>query len=134
MKKTHLTTGLIMVLIFVVSGLYLKFTLPPFDGNLDGNRMMYRASHVYLMMAAAVNVMAGIYFHAFKALLASRLQKLRSSLVILSQPILLLAFAIEPARNVVERFFTLIGAVCLLFGVFFIFLGWWYQIYTNKNT
>lgn len=133
MKKFHLLSGLAMVLVFVLSGLYLKSTLPSFEGVLDGNRMMWRASHIYMMMSATVNVMSGIYYRPFPYSLAAWLQRFGSMMVIVSQAVLLAAFAVEPARNMIERPFTLVGCVLLLFGAFFVFLGWCCQSYKAQR-
>jgi len=133
MKKIHLISGLVMVLIFVLSGQYLKMTLPPFEGVMDGNRMMWRASHIYLMMSAVVNVVAGMYYQPFTSVLAVWAQKIGSISVIASQAVLLAAFTIEPAQNDIERLYTVFGCLLLLFGTFIVFLGWLYDSFKAKN-
>lgn len=133
MKKVHLLSGLVMVFVFVLSGQYLEATLPP-EGPLDGNRMMWRASHLYLMMSAVVNVMAGLYYRPFSFAPAMWVQRLGSGLIIASQPVLLTAFAIEPARFSVDRFYTRVGCDFLLYGSFIVLLGWCYQGYRAKKS
>jgi len=133
MKKIHLATGLFMVVAFVLSGQYMGRVLPPFDGSIDGSRMMYRASHIYLMMAAVVNVTAGMYYQPLRARGAAWLQRGGSALVIVSQFFLLLAFVQEPAQNMLARPWTFAGCLSLLFGAFFVFLGWLYQLHRDRG-
>ncbi len=100
---------------------------------MDGNRMMWRASHLYLMMSAVVNLTAGLYYRPFSSVLAMWMQRLGAVLVIASQPVLLAAFAIEPARFSVDRFYTRVGCDFLLYGSFIVFLAWCYQRYGAKK-
>lgn len=124
MKTIHFISGLLIILIFIGTGQYLKFTLPPFDGTLDGNRMMYRASHVYLMMSGAINMIAGCYFTQFKTSIQIWAQRIGSIMILLSQPVLFLAFVIEPANNMVERTYTISGCLLLLGGTFITVLAY----------
>ena len=133
MKKLHLITGLIMIVVFVLTGQYLLRILTPFDGVLDGNRMMYRASHVYLLMSASVNVIAGCYYKSLPRSLPALAQKGGSLLLLLSQPVLLLAFIFEPANNIVDRPYTLTGCILLLTGVFLTFTGITHQALLNRK-
>ncbi len=123
-KTIHLVSSLIMLLIFVASGQYLNFVLPPLEGTLDGNRMMYRAGHVYLMMSASVNLACGVYYTAFAGGLAVWLQRIGAWLVITSQPVLLWAFLVEPGDNATDRVLTQLGCIALFVGAVVMFLAW----------
>ena len=59
MRKTHLILGAVFFALFLISGRYMGQVLPEFTGELDGTRMMYRASHVYLLYASLLNLLAG---------------------------------------------------------------------------
>lgn len=122
-RKIHLISGLVMMLLFLLSGQYLNFVLPPLNGTLDGNSMMYRANHVYLMMAAAINMACGIYYTAFIPLVAAWLQRIGATLVIGSQPLLLAAFLIEPGNNTPDRIYTQLGSIMLFIGISLTFIA-----------
>ena len=62
MRKIHLISGLLFFALFLVSGRHMGQVLPAFSGELDGLRMMYRASHVYLLYASLLNLLAGAYW------------------------------------------------------------------------
>ncbi|MBF7731045.1 hypothetical protein [Pseudomonas sp. N040] len=115
MRKTHLLSGLLFFGLFLASGRHMSQILPAFTGELDGLRMLYRASHVYLLFASLLNLLAGAYWQPVA--LRRRTQLAGSALLLLSQPVLGLAFLLEPAQNMVARPFTLTGAVLALAGV-----------------
>ncbi len=117
MQKIHLVSGVVLLLIFLLSGQYLKATLPAFDGVIDGRRMMYRASHVYILMIALLHVAIGIYYQPFAQKLQRLLQHAGSFLLLLAAMLLLAAFAIEPAQQSVERSLTVSACVSALIGV-----------------
>ena len=64
MRRLHLIFASVFLLLFVASGLYMKNVLPPFNNELDGVRMIYRASHLYLLFATLLNLLAGAYWQA----------------------------------------------------------------------
>ena len=124
MKTLHLLSGLLMMLLFIVSGQYLNFVLPPLEGTIDGNRMMYRAGHIYLMMAAAINIACGMYYTTFAAPLAAWLQRIGAVLLIASQPLLLWGFLLEPGNNTADRLYTQLGCFAIFAGIAVGFSGW----------
>ena len=115
MRKAHLISGLLFFALFLASGRHMGQVLPAFSGELDGLRMMYRASHVYLLYASLLNLLAGAYWHPVS--LRRRTQLLASCLLLLSQPVLGLGFLLEPALNLAGRPYSLAGAILALAGV-----------------
>jgi hypothetical protein len=115
MRKAHLILGAVFFVLFLISGRYMGQALPEFTGELDGLRMMYRASHVYLLYASLLNLLAGTYWRPVEQ--HHRTQIAASIFLLLSLPVLGLAFVLEPAQNMVARPFTLAGALLALAGV-----------------
>lgn len=115
MRAAHLFSGLLFLALFLATGQYLGMILPPFEGTLDGQRMMYRASHVYLLYASLLNLLAGAYWRPVT--LRLRTQFLASVLLLLAQPVLALGFFLEPGAMLLSRPWTLSGAVLALAGV-----------------
>jgi hypothetical protein len=116
MQRLHLISGILLLLIFALSGQYLKAILPALEGPIDGQRMMYRASHVYILMIGLLHLVLGIYYQAFEQGLQRLLQQAGSLLLCLAAVLLLWAFATEPAVHSTERSLTVIGCVLALAG------------------
>lgn len=114
MKKVHFWLGLITIVLFILSGQFMRATLPEFSGEIDGGRMMYRASHIYLLMIGAMNLLVGLYYRPFVGLWPPRLQTLGSGLLVLAVPLLMAAFWFEPPDISSDRQLTFYGAVAVL--------------------
>lgn len=104
-----------MLLIFALTGQYMQHAMDLPKQPFDAQRMMYRASHLYLLAAGVTNVLTGCYFVACSGALVW-LQRVGSSLLIFSQPTLLAAFALEPPITDTARNWTTAGMVALLAG------------------
>lgn len=117
MKNTHSIVGIFTLLLFLVTGIYMKQILPELDSAnpvMDGGRMMYRASHIYLLLVGLLNLFVGIYYKSFVSRAGAKLQNIGSVLLLAACPVLLYAFWTEPAVVSLDRIFTLIGMVMLL--------------------
>jgi len=92
-SRAHWVVGLLALIIFPLSGLYmLKFAAVP---ALDGvSRLIFRSRHLFLMLTAVANL----------ALAGSNptglARKLASVLILISPPLLLASFFIDPRRGV----------------------------------
>jgi hypothetical protein len=58
MRKLHLIVGLAGVAVFLATGLYMHARFPALYGGNEALRFMYRANHVYLLLASLINVLA----------------------------------------------------------------------------
>jgi len=116
MRRLHLIFASVFLLLFVASGLYMKNVLPPFNNELDGVRMIYRASHLYLLFATLLNLLAGAYWQTLGNKLCSQIQVLGSTLLLCSLPVLGLAFLLEPSQHWVMRPLTMAGCWLALLG------------------
>lgn len=116
MRRLHLIFASVFLLLFVASGLYMKNVLPPFNNELDGARMIYRASHLYLLFAALLNLLAGAHWQTLGNKLCSQIQVLGSTLLLGSLPVLGLAFLLEPSQHWVMRPLTMAGCWLALLG------------------
>jgi hypothetical protein len=81
-------------------------------------RYMYRANHVYLLLASLVNLAIGMYRGISRPGWRGNLALAGSALLLAAPFVLLYAFFVEPAHGVPERPATLIGAVMLLSGLY----------------
>lgn len=117
MKKAHLFTGLITFILFIISGQYMFRILELQTWDFNVQRMMYRASHIYILWAGCLNIMLGCYL-AFSNRKYIRYMQLTGSLaIIFSQAVLITAFCLEPTTRDVNRDLTRYGIALMLLGV-----------------
>lgn len=117
MQKIHLISGITVMIIFALTGQYMIDTLDLQNTDFDAQRMMYRASHIYLLWAGAVNTLLGCYWVKAQGRILVKIQLLASGFIVLSQVILLLAFYFEPPVIDQDRLLTVSGCISLLAGV-----------------
>ena len=117
MRAAHLVVGLLGVLAFLGTGLYMASGFPQLYAGNEALRHMYRANHVYLLLASLVNLALGVYFAAPRAGWTALLSRIGSALVILSPFILCYAFFAEAPRASPERTFTFFGVLFAALGV-----------------
>jgi hypothetical protein len=80
--------------------------------------MMYVSRHIYLLGAALVNLVLGLYFRMNPHGWRKALQRIGSPLILLSPVFLLLAFFEEPALGMAGRSWrSFFGLIALFAGV-----------------
>jgi MFS family permease len=113
MRRVHLILGLLGVVAFLITGQLLKHHSPPVRMLTPEVRMMYVSRHIYLLGAALVNLVLGLYFREYSPAWRRTLQRIGSVLIFLSVLSLLMAFISEPALGLAGRswrsYFGLIG-------------------------
>lgn len=116
MKLLHQITGIVVVVIFLLTGQYLELYYPHMDEVGDGMRMLFRSRHIYILLAGLLNVVIGAYFSYRRNLRRRVLQLTGSALVLIAPVLLLVAFFYEPPLQNLQRMFTLPAIVSLLIG------------------
>jgi hypothetical protein len=117
MRRAHLVVGSLGVLVFLATGLYMRAGFPELYGTNEALRYIYRANHVYILLASLANVVLGIYLVASRPGWRAFVSRLASLLAILSPVVLSYAFFAEAPNASPERAFTLLGVLLLLLGV-----------------
>lgn len=79
--------------------------------------MMYRATHIYILMSALINLMAGNYLLQATQFSFLILRKLASLLILVTPILFFIAFIYEPARYLIERPVSFWAVVFLVAGV-----------------
>jgi hypothetical protein len=87
-------------------------------------RYIYRANHVYVLLASLVNIVLGIYFKVAYRPWQIWAARVGSTLAIASPIILVVAFFVEAPNVTPERVLTLLGVVALGVGVLGHVLGY----------
>ena len=96
MKRFHQLFGLLIVIIFLLTGLYMDRFLEHLRHVPDGPRMLYRSRHIYILLAGLVNLGIGSYFSPRLETLRRVLQLVGSVLIVIAPLLFLIAFFYEP--------------------------------------
>jgi hypothetical protein len=116
LKSIHFLVGALFLLIFLATGVYMFTNFPDLYAGREEVRMMYRATHVYILFSASVNLLAGGNFHHFGNFL-SRVQLLASVLILIAPFLVFAGFIVEPSSYLIDRPITFWGIVSLFIGV-----------------
>lgn len=119
MKLLHQITGILVIVIFLLSGQYMDFYYPHMEAVDDGLRMMLRSRHIYILLAGLVNLGIGVYFIQQRRRWRKLLQFMGSGLLLIAPLLLVGAFLYEPTLPQRQRPMTLPAIVSLLTGTLF---------------
>ena len=122
LQKLHYCVGIIFFIVFLLTGAYMLLNFPELYVGREEVRMMFRATHLYLLFSALINLVVG------NALLAkdnesdsSRrflpLWYVASLLILIAPGLFLVGFIVEPPSNLIERPVSFWGVISLLVGV-----------------
>lgn len=117
MKKLHLITGCIFFCLFLATGVYMLLKFPDLYQEKEEVRMMFRSTHIYLLLASLLNIQASNSEPHVNGNIAKYGNCISSCLLIISQPIIFLAFIMEPPAYLIERPFSFFGILFLVIGV-----------------
>ena len=116
-RSLHLVFGVGGVLAFLGTGAYMATHFPAAYQGGEAIRYLYRANHVYLLLASLVNLAIGIYRGGTRAGWRGNLALAGSALALAAPLVLFYAFFAEPPRGVPERPATFLGVLATLAGV-----------------
>ena len=117
MKKIHLVVGYSFFILFLGTGLYMESNFPDLYHEQEEVRMMFRSTHIYLLMAALINISAANNIAAINVSFL-RYCNFFASLLLLTAPVILFAaFIVEPAGYLIDRPLTIYGIWFMLIGV-----------------
>lgn len=102
LRRIHLAVGILAVVVFLLTGQVMRFHHPAMKQLSADVRMMYVSRHIYLLGAALVNVVLGLYLRLHTGW-RRHLQQIGSVLVLLSPVLLTLAFFSEPTLGLQGR-------------------------------
>lgn len=118
MRQTHLIIGVLGVILFLLTGQVMGHHVPNILTLSAEVQLMYLSRHIYLMGAALVNLVLGVYLTLDPTGWRRVLQQIGSLLILLSVALLLLAFIVEPALGIAGRSWrTYLGLIALFAGV-----------------
>ena len=117
MRLLHLIFGIVIVVVFLLTGQYMEFLhvrdMP------DGLRILYRSRHIYILASGLVHLALATYLTLRTALWQRVLQWLGSVSLIASSLILLVAFFYDPERGDLAVPWSRQGIFALGYGTLF---------------
>lgn len=117
LAQSHLLVGIVFFILFLLTGVYMALNFPELYSGREEVRMMFRSTHIYLLMSALINLMTGNYLLHAKQTSYSMLTKLASLLIVITPVLFFAAFFIEPQGYAIERPVSFWGVVFLVAGV-----------------
>ena len=123
LNKLNLTFGIILLIGFFISGLYLKYYFKPNHLNQLLMRSQIRSNHIYILLIAALNIIS------FKIKIDEKIKgkKIINSIwrtsLIIAGIFFVLGFFMEHTGEISKRGLTLIGAIFTLISVGFFLLN-----------
>ena len=117
LKQLHLVFGIVYLVVFWLSGAFLKFIIWDVVADDDLLRVLYRSSHVYILMSALINIAISVYLSSSTTPKEQVLQGLGSMLILISPLLLSYAFFLVPKLSVDVNGVIFIAVVSLTIGV-----------------
>lgn len=102
MKRFHLFFGLVVIVIFLLTGQYMDRYFNHLEGMPDGPRMLYRTRHIFILLAGLLNLGLGTYLRIDKTSLRRGLQIFGSVLIVGATMSFISAFFYEPKLTNLE--------------------------------
>ncbi len=132
LRRIHLVVGILAVVAFLLTGQVMKHHHPGMQELSAEVHLMFVSRHIYLLGAALVNLVLGLYFHLQQATWRRTLQVVGSLLILFSAVSLLLAFFAEPPLGLAGRSWRgYFGMLALFFGVMTHFVA---SVGANRRT
>lgn len=116
LRRLHLVLGVVTVVVFLLTGQYLRIAQPGGTAPDSTVRYLFRANHVYILLAGLPHLVLGRYLVLATARWRRVVQRASSVLLCLSPAVLLAAFALEPPHPDPERPLTGLGVQLLFAG------------------
>jgi hypothetical protein len=124
-RQVHLFTGALFILVFIATGQYMDLGYEHLRGMADGPRLLYRSAHIYLLYAALLNLLLGLYLRLHAPGRARILQVLGSAIILAAPVFMTLSFFLESQDTSFIRplariaiYGTLVGATLHFFSGF----------------
>ena len=116
MKRFHLIFGVVVVLVFLLTGQYMDKFLHHLAGMPDGPRMLYRTRHIYILLSGLLNLGIGTYFNYGVTRWRRILQFLGSGLIVVATALFIAGFFSEPKLAGLETPWSGQGIYLIVYG------------------
>jgi hypothetical protein len=96
LRRLHLIVGLAALIGFLLTGQYMDLRHAHLVGMADAPRMLHRSAHIYLLLAALLNLALGLYLRLESVPWRRGLQVAGSVLILATPFLFAIAFFREP--------------------------------------
>ena len=111
MRKAQFVVGVAMVAVFLASGAYMHFRLNHLHQTPDAQRMVYRASHINMLLIGALNIASSRRARSTERV-AIAADRLAAMLAIVAAGLFVAAFVREPLYAHLYRPWTRAAVYC----------------------
>ncbi|MGR3808899.1 hypothetical protein [Jiulongibacter sp. NS-SX5] len=115
--KTHLFGGILVVIIFVYTGQYMKHDYNGLQDVGPMNRALFRAGHLYILLFGLINAALGSHLKLSSNTYIKPIQLIGSAAIFLSTFSVIYAFFLELPSESIDRPLTKYSLFLVLFGV-----------------
>ena len=123
MRRFHQIFGWTIFIVFLLTGQYMSIYHNHLAGTPDGVRMLYRSRHIYILLAALLNIGLGIYFSYAAQRWRRGLQLAGSAVIVITTLSLIPAFFYEPGVGPDQTRLSYFGIIGMAVGLLLHFLG-----------
>ena len=95
MSWLHLIFGILVFIVFVTTGKYMRIDFPDKDIIPQDLRLLMRSRHIYILFSALIHMMLGVYLQMRPQIWRKSLQYFGSFLLAVSSGLLLWGFIYE---------------------------------------
>lgn len=99
MKKVHLIFGVLVIIVFLVTGQYMDKHFNHLRGMADAPRLLYRTRHIFILLSGLVNLGIGAYFTYRRETWQRAIQLLGSLFIFAASFLFVIGFFYEPDLN-----------------------------------
>lgn len=115
--KIHLISGILIVIIFLLSGQYMHHTFNHLKDMEIMNRVLFRAGHLYILLFGLINVSLGAHLKLSKNKTIKTIQQSGSMIIFIASFLVIYGFFSELPTDGIERPFTRFSLYFILLGV-----------------
>lgn len=116
LKRFHLIFGILIFVVFVLTGQYMQHFHNRLQGMEDFPRILFRSRHIYILFASLVNLGIGTYFIYWQERWRKVLQIVGSVLIVVCSVSLVAAFFYETSNRIFDTPFSRFGVIVLALG------------------
>ena len=115
--RVHRIVGVATIVVFLMTGFYLRWGVPAFYGDDAVIHFLFRANHIYILMSGLVNLGIGTYLVLHGTRWRRNVQLAGSCLLLAAPVVLIVAFIYDPRRASPHRYVTVVGVLILFLGL-----------------
>lgn len=115
--KIHFIGGIIVIIIFLLSGQYMDHNFNHLYDMELMNRALFRAGHLYILLFGLINVSLGTHFKTSETSIIKKIQLIGSVIIFMATFLVIYGFFTELPTEEIERPLTRISLYLILLGV-----------------